>query len=113
MTSKMVPVRRVDDVFVFHRRIGAFEFSYHVVRFERAQRLLMSMFAFAFSATGRNSFVIADFLSESKSWPQSANNFLATSSVIHERADSASMFLFGLSSSKFSFAQLDLTTCHR
>src|SRR5436853_670317 len=73
---------------------------------------LMLMFAFAFSATGRKSFVIADFLSESKSWPQSANNFLATLSVIHERADSASMFLFGLSSSKFSFAQLDLTTCH-
>src|SRR5207302_9496274 len=73
---------------------------------------LMSMFAFALSATGRNSLVLADFLSESNSWPQSANNFLATSSVIHERADSASMFLFGLSSSKFSFAQLDLTTCH-
>src|SRR5436853_1255654 len=73
---------------------------------------LIWIFAFAFNVTGRNSFVIADFLRASKSWPQSANNFLATSSVIHERADTASMFLFGLSSSKFSLAQLDLTTCH-
>src|SRR5436309_15790898 len=73
---------------------------------------LMSMLLFAFSATGRKSFEIADFLSASKSWPQSASSFLATSSVIHERAETASMFLFGLSSSKFSLAQLDLTTCH-
>src|SRR5437764_6871336 len=73
---------------------------------------LISILALAFKATGRKSLVIADFLSASKSWPESVNNFLATSNVIHERAETASMFLFGLSSSKFSLAQLDLTTCH-
>src|SRR5438132_12635908 len=73
---------------------------------------LILMFAFAFSATCRKSFEIADFLSASKYSLQSASSFLATSSVIHERAETASMFLFGLSSSKFSLAQLDLTTCH-
>src|SRR5215475_10081013 len=72
---------------------------------------LISMLALAFRATGRKSLLIADFLRVSKSWPESANNFFATSSVIHERAGTASIFLFGLSSSKFSLLQLDLTTC--
>src|SRR3954471_3284036 len=73
---------------------------------------LISMLASAFSTTGRKSLVIADFLRASKSWLESVNNFFATSSVIHERAETASIFLFGLSSSKFSLLQLDLTTCH-
>src|SRR5260370_33523682 len=72
---------------------------------------LMSMLLFTFSAIGRKFFEIADFLSVSKSWPQSASRFLATSTAIHERDQTASMFLFGLSSSKFSLAQLDLMTC--
>src|SRR5207249_6918394 len=73
---------------------------------------LITMLDFAFNATDRKCFVTADFFSASKSCPQSANNFFATSNVIHERAETASMFLFGLSSSKFSLPQLDLTTCH-
>src|SRR6476469_10305343 len=73
---------------------------------------LISMLALAFRATGRKFLVIADFLRASKSWPESANNFFATSKVIQERADTASIFLFGLSSSKFSLLQLDFTTCH-
>src|SRR5256714_2803554 len=73
---------------------------------------LMSMFALALSATGLNSLVIADFLRASKSWPQSERSFLATSSVIQDLAETAPMFLSGLSSSKFSLAQLDFTTCH-
>src|ERR1700757_3539924 len=72
----------------------------------------ISMLAFASKTTGRKSLVIADFLRASKSCLESANNFFATSNVIHERAATASMFLFGLSSSKFSLLQLDLTTCH-
>src|SRR5438046_9401778 len=72
---------------------------------------LMSILALAFNATGRNPFVIADCFSASKSCLQSAHNFFATSNVIHERAETSPMFLFGLSSSKFSLPQLDLTTC--
>src|SRR4030095_16834283 len=72
---------------------------------------LIAMLALAFRTTGRKSLVIADFLRASKFWSQSANNFFATSSVIHERVETASIFLFGLSSSKFSLLQLDLTTC--
>src|ERR1700757_4021878 len=72
---------------------------------------LIAMLALAFRTTGRKPLVIADFLRSSKFWPQSANNSFATSKVIQERADTASMFLFGLSSSKFSLLQLDLTTC--
>src|SRR5882762_1414515 len=72
---------------------------------------LIAMLALAFRTTGRKPLVIADFLRTSKSWPESANNFFATYKVIQERADTASMFLFGLSSSKFSLAQLDFTTC--
>src|SRR5262245_51504634 len=73
---------------------------------------LIRMLALALRTTGRKSLAIADFLRPSKSWPESANNSFATSKVIHERADTASIFLFGLSSSKFSLLQLDLTTCH-
>src|SRR4029077_5900817 len=73
---------------------------------------LISMLALAFRTTGRKSLVIADFLRPSKSRPESANNFFATSKVIQERADTASTFLFGLSSSQFSLPQLDFTTCH-
>src|SRR3954453_8822285 len=73
---------------------------------------LISMLALAFRTMGRKSLVIADFLRASKFWPESVNNFCANSNVIHERAETAFMFLFGLSSSKFSLAQLDLTTCH-
>src|SRR4029079_12933451 len=72
---------------------------------------LIAMLALAFRTTGRKSLVTADFLRASKSWPESANNFFATSKVIQERADTASMFLFGLSSSKFSLLQLDFTPC--
>src|SRR5204863_4622233 len=72
---------------------------------------LIAMLALAFRVTGRKFLVIADFLRPSKSWPESANNFFATSKVIHERAETASIFLFGLSSSKFSLLQLDFTTC--
>src|SRR5678816_948977 len=72
----------------------------------------IAMFALAFRTTGRKFLVIADFLRTSKFWPESANNFFVASSVIHERAETASIFLFALSSSKFSLLQLDLTTCH-
>src|ERR1700747_1371637 len=72
---------------------------------------LIAMLVLAFTTTGRKPLVIADFLRASKFWPESASNFFATSKVIQERADTASMFLFGLSSSKFSLLQLDLTTC--
>src|SRR5438093_9723080 len=73
---------------------------------------LIAMLALALKAAGRKSLVIADLLRASKSCPESANNFFAMSSLIHERAETASIFLFGLSSSKFSLPQLDLTTCH-
>src|ERR1051326_3289476 len=46
---------------------------------------LISMLALAFNATGRKFFVTADFFSASKSFPQSVNNFFATSRVTHER----------------------------
>src|SRR3954447_25826264 len=72
---------------------------------------LISMLALAFSTTGRKFLAIADFLSASKSCPESVNNFFVTSKVIQERAETASMFLFELSSSKFSLLQLDFTTC--
>src|ERR1043166_4323008 len=73
---------------------------------------LISILVLVFRTTDRKSLAIADFLRASKSWPESANNFFATSKVIQERADTASIFLFGLSSSKFSLLQLDFTTCH-
>src|SRR6478609_4111167 len=73
---------------------------------------LIAMLALAFRTTGRKFLAIADFLRPSKFSLESANNFFATSRGIQERADTASMFLFGLSSSKFFLLQLDLTTCH-
>src|SRR5438270_2747803 len=71
---------------------------------------LISKFAFAPSGTGRKFLLSADFFNASRSRPESASNFLATSRVIQERTEIAPAFLSDVSSSKFSFDQLVRTT---
>src|SRR5881396_1730391 len=105
MTPEMIPVGGVNNVFVLQFRIASFEFAYDVVRFELANLLLDLDISFGVQRDRPKIFRDSSFLSASKSCPQSATIFFATSSVIQERTETASMFLFGLSSSKFSLPQ--------
>ena len=108
----MVPVGGVDNVFVLQFRIASFEFAYDVVRFELANLLLDLDTSFGVQRDRPKIFGDGSFLEGLEILPAICDYFFATSGVIQERAETASMFLLGLSSSKFSLPQLDLTTCH-
>src|SRR5438046_9677787 len=71
---------------------------------------LISKLAFTPSETGRKSLLSADFFDESKSCPESASKFLATSTVIQDRTETAPAFLCGAACSKLSFDQVVLAT---
>jgi len=105
-------VRGVNDEFVFQSGIGTFEFADHVVRFERAQRLFDVNVRFRVQRHRPEILSDCGPFQRVEILAAIGKKFLRDIDRDPRARRDTSRFCSDLSSSKFSFAQLDLTTCH-